>query len=173
MLKNLSVRFDPVEDRLLMRLEFEAEEGGAREHWLHLTRRVCAAWRGDLQKMSDLSAELPARLDPVAKAVVAQAHHQVMASQATTRTEPAPKLQPPGVPALVTGIGCGRRKDDGRWVIRFDLRDQPALTLVLSTQTLHALVDALSRRVAVADWALPLLPVDRPVGPSPSSAPLH
>lgn len=174
MLQNISVRYDPVEDRLVLRLSLKTEAGPA-EHWLQLTRRVCASWRQDLQAMVDLSAELPPRLDKAAKAAVSAAHHQVMSSQVPVRTEPAPapeqRIHAEAV--LVTRVTCGRRRSDARWVVKFELRDRPPLALVLSTPTLHALVDAVSRRVLVAEWALPMLASEKPAPERPPAAPLH
>lgn len=161
MLLNISVRYDPLEDRLLLRLTLRVD-GQPVEHWLHLTRRICIALRRDLQAMVDLSAELPERLDKGARAVVSAAHHQAVSSQVPTRTEAADEAPAPEQPpALVTKVVCGRRRADARWVVQFERRGQPPLALVLSNPTLHALVDALSRRVAVAHWALPELPLER------------
>ena len=174
MLKNISVRFDPVEDRLALRLQMNTAEGEA-EHCLHLTRRLCASWRQDLQLMVDMSAELPARLDQAAKAVVSAAHHQVMSSQVPVHTEPAP-AQPPKAqarPVLVTKVTCGRRRKDGRWVLQFELAEKPTLALLLSTPTLHALVDAVSRRVQVASWNLPAVASERKPADRSPDAPLH
>lgn len=157
MLKNLNLRFDPVEDRLLLRLHLIGAGGLESVHALHLTRRLCAAWRGDLQAMLDASAGPPAHLGQGAKAAVSKAHHQAMSAQAVARTEPA---APPGddpvkeTPQLVTAVACGRRVSDSRWIVRFTLKNQTSIGLVLTAQTLHALVDALSRRVQVAQWAL-------------------
>ena len=160
MLKNLSLRFDPVEDRLTLRLVLQPPgEGAPAEHWLHITRRVCAVWRQDLQAMVDRSAEAPAASAPPAKAALSRAHHQAMASQATVRIEPAASAPAPEqAPDLVTQITCGHRRSDGKWVIRFERRNLPSLSLLLSAQTLHALVDSVSRRIASAGWGLNTLP---------------
>ena len=164
MLKHLSLRFDPTEDRLLLKLTLQTQTGQEATELLHLTRRICVQWRLDLQAMVDLSAQAPERLDPAAKAAVTQAHHQAVASQARTRTEPvSPSAEPAdhGPPALVTKIVCGRRRDDGKWVLSFERKDQPRLGLILSSQTLHALVDAVNRRVQSAQWGLAPLPVEQ------------
>lgn len=161
MLQNISVRFDPVEDRLVLRLVLKAQGHEQQEHWLHLTRRVCTAWRQDLQAMVDLSAQAPERLDHAAKAAVSKGHHQVMASQAKVRTESVtPQALPAQAPVLVTKIICGRRRSDQRWVLRFERKDLPALGLVLSSQTLHALVEALTRRLQTASWGLSPIPLE-------------
>lgn len=162
MLQNISVRFDPVEDRLVLRLVLKAEGQAPQEHWLHLTRRLWTGWRQDLQAMVDLSAQAPERLDPAAKASISKGHHEAMTRQASVRTGPAatPALTLQAGPVLVTKIVCGRRRTDGRWLISFERRRLPALGLVLSGQTLHGLVDALTRRVQAADWGLAPMPVE-------------
>lgn len=164
MLKQIKLRYDPTADRLLLDLQMQVQGAEMESHLLHLTRRVVQVWRRDLQAMVDLSAQLPQRMDPAARAAVSQAHHQALASQVKARTEPAPAPEvveegPP--PRLVTRIACGRRRDDGRWVLRFECTDGPSLGLVLSAQTLHGLVEALSRRVQSADWNLPAVASER------------
>lgn len=153
MLKDISVRFDPVEDRLLLRLGSHTP-GGDVDHWLHLTRRICSGWRKDLQAMVDLSAEVPQSLDAGAKAVVSASHHRALSQQVPARVETAPGPPNSIAPSLVTRVECGRRRSDGRWVLKFSLRDQTSLTLALSGPALHALVDALSHRVQGAGWGL-------------------
>lgn len=172
MLKNISIRFDPIEDRMTLRMVVQSGSDAPQEHWLHLTRRLCGVWRQDLQAMVDLSAQAPERLDAPAKASISQAHHQAMARQAQVRTEPAPSPAdgPTPQPVLVTRIVCGRRKADGRWLMRFERRDLPSLSLVLSSQTLHALIDALTRRIQSASWALPSLPFEQKALEQPSAA---
>lgn len=174
MLKNISVRFDPLEDRLVLRLLLKTAEVEV-EHCLHLTRRLCAGWRQDLQAMVDLSAELPARMDQAAKAVVSAAHHQVMSSQVPTHIEPAPARPDPAdiKPVLVSKVTCGRRRQDSRWVVQFEFAEKPPLGLLLSTPTLHALVDAVSRRVQVASWNLPPMATERKPADRAPDAPLH
>lgn len=172
MLQSISVRYDSVEDRLVLRLLIKSE-AGTTEHWLLLTRRVCAVLRQDLQAMVDISADLPARMDQAAKAAVSAAHHHVMSSQVPVRTEPAPPLESHQGAVLVTKVMCGRRRNDGRWIVKFELLGRAPLALVLSNPTLHALVDAISRRVQIASWALPALANERAAPERPPAAPLH
>ena len=172
MLKNLSLRFDAVEDRLLLRLHLIGAAGLESVHALHLTRRLCAAWRGDLQSMLDASAGPPSHLGQSAKAAVSKAHHQAMSAQAVARTEPAPPSDETAneTPQLVTAIACGKRVSDSRWIVRFTLKNQTSISLVLTAQTLHALVDALSRRVQVAQWALSPIAVESKEAAPPTLA---
>lgn len=163
MLKNIRLRYDPAADRLVLDMLLQAPEGPGERYVLHLTRRIVAIWRRDLQAMVDASAQLPARMDAAARAVVSQAHHQALAAQVKTRTEPAPtpEEETSRPPRLVTRIACGRRRDDGRWVLQFECAQGPNLGLMLSARTLHGLVDALSRRVLSAEWNLPPMATER------------
>jgi hypothetical protein len=207
MLKNIGVAYDPVEDRIVLRLTLQADEEGEAvpaaqgihdaqvgepdgaqgvtqraaeagiatvEHALHLTRRVCAALRPDLQAMLDLSAELPAHMDRAAKAAVSSAHHQAMASQVPMRTEPAPGPPPARArPRLVRQAVCGRRRSDRRWVLRFEFEEGQPLSMLLSGTTLHALAGALAKRVQAAQWGLPPLPHERQSADPPRATGLH
>ena len=168
MLQNISIRFDPVEDRLALTITARAEGGAVQEHRLHLTRRICLAWRPDLQTMLDRSAQLPPRLGPEARAAVSKTHHQAMASQADLRTSPT-VADPAGQAvkhALVTRINCGQRRHDGLWVLRFDLFSGPAVSLVLEGKTLHGFVDGVVGQMQASGWDLPPLPVESQAGPS-------
>lgn len=175
MLQNISVRFDPVEDRLVLKLILKAAGQHSQEHWLHLTRRTCAHWRQDLQAMVDLSAQAPERLDPAAKRDISSGHHQAMASQAKMRSESVLDGAPPAhAPLLVMKITCGRRRSDQRWVITFERRHLPALGLILSDQTMHALGRAVTRHIQAAAWALPPIPMESaPTGPAKEGGPWH
>lgn len=181
MLEKIGIRFDPVQDRLVLRLTVKVGRGNAGqaepvEHWLHVTRRVCATWRQDLQAMLDLSVQAPETVDPPTKRALSSAHHQAMAEQAASRTERAVYATASlPEPALVRRVVCGRRRADGRWMIRFEALDRPALTLFLAAQTLHGLVAMLSQRVRDTGWDLPALPSEARAapGPSPGGAHLH
>lgn len=169
MLKSLSLRFDAVEDRIVLRLVADDAE-----QWLQLTRRVCVQWRLDLQALVDASAQAPERLDPDARASVSSAHHQAMAAQATVRKEPVAGPPPPAiVPQLVTGIACGKRRSDGRWIVRFTTREGRDWTVQLTSESLHGLVDVLNAQVQLAHWALPPMPVQAATHAASGTSPLH
>lgn len=167
--ESLSLRFDAVEDRIILRLVADDAE-----QWLQLTRRVCMQWRLDLQTLVDASAQAPSRLDPMARAGISSAHHQAMAAQATVRKEPtAGPATPAIVPQLVTGIACGKRRSDGRWIVRFTTREGRDWTVQLTGESLHGLVDVLNRQVQLAHWALPPMPAQAEVPAASGASPLH
>ena len=153
MLQNISVRFDPVEDRLVLRLTCLEREQRS-DHWLLLTRRVCVQWCKDLQAMMDLSSQAPERLDSHAKTVFSAAHHVAVASQVPIRREAAAVPDAESELTLVTKASCGRRRNDGRWVVKFEFRDREPLVMVLSSPTLHALADVIAQRVSAANWGI-------------------
>lgn len=159
MLESISIKFDPVEDRLLLRVRSRDGEGVSREQALHLTRRVCAHWGRQVQAMVELSAEVPQRLDRPARQAMAVSHHQAMAHQANYRPPAPEEARPPEqAPVLVTDITCGRRRSDGRWVMKFELQRQAPMSLVLSGRTMHGVIDLLARRLKDTGWGLAPLP---------------
>lgn len=171
MLENLSLRYDPVEDRIVLCIRVRIAGEPVQLHWLHLTRRLCVAWRRDLQAMVDQSAQVPARLDAPARVALSAAHHEAMHPKALTRQE-APTEKPADNQRylLATQVHCGRRRSDGRWMLGFDCRDHPRLTLFVGSAVLHGLVEALSRQVAKAGWALEPQASERAIPASPAAA---
>lgn len=159
MLRQIKVRYDALEDRLLLSLALDAQT-----HHLLLTRRVWIRARVALQKLLDLSAEAPANLPQTVQRSLSAAHHQAVAAQTPAELE---RSAPPGAPAdavLVTALQLGQRKATAgastprRWVLQFELHQRPELTLVLQDKTLHALVGALLHREQSTQWGLPALP---------------
>lgn len=150
MLKRIVIRYDPIEDRLVVCLVAEQTE-----HWLHLTRRLAAQWRRDLDVVIERSAQAPDRLDPGARATVVRAHHQAMAAQAHMRTTPpedAPAATPQPAPELAVGVACGLNRGDGRWLVRFAFAQNRHCTVALSPESMHGLIDLLDAQMLKAGW---------------------
>jgi len=164
MLDSLKLRFDPVEDRLVLTVTGK-QDATAPPTTLHLTRRLCAAWQGDLAEVLRLSAQPPARLEPKVQTLMAAANHQALAAQAVRRSEPVSTDEAARPAQLVTRVTTARERTTGRWVLRFELRNAPPLTLTLSDQTMHALIDAFGERVTGAHWQLPPLATKIPDDP--------
>jgi hypothetical protein len=164
MLRQIKVRYDPLEDRLQLSLLMDEHT-----HYLMLTRRVWVRARLGLQRLLDLSAETPAGLPRSTRDSLSAAHHQAVAAQTPAEREPAEAVGAPSGAALVAEIRVGERKAAAgagarrAWVICFVLHQQPELRLVLNDKTLHALVSALLQREDTAQWALPALPARAPM----------
>lgn len=162
MLKSLNLGYDALEDRLVLRVRTDESPD---DQVLHLTRRVCAQWRVDLERLVDQSAQVPEHLPAATRAAVASAHHQAVAAQAPIRGEPPPP-PPRGPVHLVTGIRCGHNRSNQHWVVQFTAANGGQLNLQLSQQTLHGLVNLLRQQVAKAGWGLPAQASDQ----APSTA---
>ena len=160
MLRQIKVRYDTLEDRLLLSLQMDGQT-----HHLLLTRRVWKRARLALQRLLDLSAETPSSLPRIVRDSISAAHHQAVASQTPAVREPSLASGTPPEAALVTGLRLGERKAAAgakasrRWVLLFELNDRADLRLVLNDKTLHALVGAMLQREESAAWSLPALPV--------------
>lgn len=172
MLKNIRIRWDPIEDRLILRLTSHVD-GKDVDHWLQVTRRVAAGWRRDLGQLADRSAQIPERFDPHVKATLAAGHHHAVAQQAPMRVEPVETTETQGPTELVRQIRCGQRKSSGDWVQLFDLCNGATLTLNMTDTTLHGFIKALDNQLAQSQWGIlpPVLPP--PIDPPPLASGLH
>lgn len=164
MLNRLSLSYDCDEDRLAMLVVTRDGEGTEQHQLLHITRRVCAEWRRDLQVMIDMSAASPETLTSEQRAAASRAHHEAILKIGRGSQQPSTASGQTSLPqgTLVTRVISGRRRRDGAWVVRFVRRGCSSLSLVLSNEAMHGLAEALSRRVIAASWGLPPLPLDRP-----------
>lgn len=159
MLRQIRVRYDALEDRLQLTLHSETQT-----HHLLLTRRVWMRARVALQRLLDLSAQLPAHLPQTVRESISAGHHQALAAQTPTANEPVETAGVPADAALVTEIRLGERKQPGldagqrSWVLEFRLHQRSEVRLVINDKTLHALVGALLLREQATDWGLPALP---------------
>ena len=167
MLRQIKVRYDALEDRLLLTLQMDELV-----HHLLLTRRIWKRTRLALQRLLDLSAATPASLPRSVRESISAAHHQAVASQTPAAREPAPAVGAPAQAALVTGLHLGERKpstgapEQRSWVLLFEVNARPDIRLVLNDRTLHALVAALLQREQSAGWSLPALPAHAALVPS-------
>ena len=126
MSRAFGLRYDPVEDRL----EAEVEAPDEARYRLHLTRRVCAHLAERFDQLAQASAQVPESADPSVRKAIASSHHDAFAAQVTLgRTERAahdPQARTGAHLALVTGIRCGRRRTDQKWVLEFHYRTRSA-----------------------------------------------
>jgi hypothetical protein len=154
MLQSVGITYVPEEDRL--RIDIRAKDGA--ESSFLLTRRVCAAWLRDLEAMAVKSAQVPEHVDPAIRTSIASAHHSALAQQAKyghSRQEAAERLPDP---SLLSRIGCGVDRRSGQWALRFFGTKNQVVTLSLSPQTFHGVVELLRKQLAATDWGLQLLP---------------
>jgi hypothetical protein len=79
----------------------------------------------------------------------------------------------PTGPTLLTSIRCGRRRSDGRWVIRFVAGSEPTQSLVLTDETLVAIIDALGHQLKSSGWGLVPVLERTPVGVQARPSQLH
>lgn len=173
MLRNVRVRYDGAEDRLVLGLT-TAIDATSVEHSLLLTRRVWIQSRRDLLAMIEASAAPPAHLEPGVQRMLSAAHHQAVAAKTELHNEPSAPVRPAPTDAkLVAAIRCGRRRSDQMWVLAFALADKAELTLIVSDKTLHALVNALTRCETTTGWGLDPLPLAASLADTPTPTGLH
>jgi hypothetical protein len=168
MLDRLSIRYDPTEDRLELDVVTRRPAGDdAREYRFALTRRVTRDWLAQLARAVELSAPLPAHVDPATRREIAGTHHRALASQARyARASDAPARAPRVTgsrPVLLRRIDCARRRDGERWLLRLRHGAGESLDLVLTPATLHGVIELLCRRLQQTDWGLAApVPADSP-----------
>jgi hypothetical protein len=157
-LESLALRYSPVEDRLELRVRSREP---AQEYRYALTRRVTLRLAQQLAKAVELSAEMPAHVDPAVRRSISLAHHEAVASQASIQRGPGAGEAPLATgeaPVLASRIDCGRSKDGRLWLLRISGPGRTAVALTLAPKTLHGLVELLRRRLAEAQWGVELLP---------------
>jgi hypothetical protein len=162
MLEKLSLVYDPAEDRIVLTLQLGGSAGTQRRV-LALTRRICATWRGDLAAMAELAEREPQSAYAAQKAAPGFASTKPVKEPAELPAAGATgdsdsELEAAAVVVeLVTRITCARRRADGRWVLKFQLRAGQPFSLTMSDTALADLSAALARRIKAAQWALPPL----------------
>ena len=159
MLDRLTVRYSADEDRLELRI---LTRDPAREYRFHLTRRVTRDWLAQLAKAVDMSAEVPAGVDPATKRAIARSHHEALAAQVRYEgagADPAGLERMTGEkPALIKRVECARRKDGQRWLLRLRYGDGQGLALTIAPATLHGVIELLRKRLQECEWGLAFLP---------------
>lgn len=156
MLREISIGYDPVEDRL--HLQLRCRDGNTDvNHRLMLTRRLALPFRGGLQDLVRRSAQVPDTLSEPAQRALEAGHHQALLEKTPLHRErrtPVADDEPP--PRLVLQAVCGTRRTDHRAVVRFAFKHGEPITITLSDRTLHALTASINDRIRQAGW----LPAD-------------
>lgn len=175
MLRDISLSYDPEEDRLRLRIRSGSDDDMA-VHRVALTRRVALAWRADLRVMQEAMAQLPAALPQPVRQEWVQGHQSALSEQLPRRKlPPAPEDLDPSAYALALQVSCGRRRSDKRWVVTIRSRGVPTATLTLADNVTAALATMLEQRLAEARWLATPAAASNETKPAPasSSQPLH
>lgn len=152
MLGEISIGYDPVEDRLLLRFRSGAGDGELL-HRLLLTRRLSLSLRVGLRDLVRRSAQVPQTLSEPTRRVLEAGHHQARLKQTTMHTEQRRQVPDGGIASrLVFKAVCGTRRRDSKAIVRFEFPIGEPLTIELSERTLHALAAGLDDRVRRAGW---------------------
>ncbi len=158
MLHSVQIRYDANEDRL----EIVVRVNDDAAYRFHLTRRLAVKLAGQLQILATWSAEVPASVDPVTRGSLTASHHTAVAAQASfgPGKPPATSLtvHTGDRPMRLDDVQCGRRQEDGKWLLGFRYAGKETLSLVLQQATLHGIIELLRRKLKEADWGLSLLP---------------
>lgn len=152
MLREISIGYDPIEDRIRLKLLWH-EQGSDVSHRLALTRRISLPLRGGLQDLVRQSAEAPDHLPaPVQEALVA-GHHQAQLEQTALRRKPRqPTTEQEPDSRLVLRAVCGVRRRDKQPVLRFEFQRGEPLTIAFGERSLHALAASLDKTMRTAGW---------------------
>lgn len=178
MLTGIRLRYDETEDRIVLKTA-RVEGGVESELSLLITRRACIGWRADLRAMIDIMQREPqsvfkqpgaALRRPAANAP--QSATVPSANAGTGRRDSG--AQPLGSEhLLVSAVECARRRTDGRWLIKFKIKDHRMLTLVLSDDSLQRTATGLDKLLPKCDWAMPTMKVAPIAKPGGSLGSLH
>lgn len=163
MLTGIRLRYDETEDRIVLKTT-RVESGIETELSLLITRRACIRWRADLRVMTETAQREPQSVFKQPGASLRKATSPAEpphAAQSAGVDEQPPSIQPPanGAQMLVSAVECARRRTDGRWLIKFRIKDQPMLTLVLTDDSLQRTANGLDKLLPKCDWAMPSMKV--------------
>ncbi len=152
MLREISVGYDPAEDRIHLQLRCcEGDTDVA--HRLLLTRRLCLPLRVGLQDLVRRSAEVPESVAAPARQALQAGHHQARLQQTSMTSERRESITTgDSPPRLVVRALCGTRRRDGKCVVRFECLAGEPLVVTLSDRTLHALAAGIDDRMRRAAW---------------------
>lgn len=152
MLREISIGYDPVEDRIQLRLLCH-EQGNDVNHRLALTRRISLPLRAGLQDLVRQSAEAPDTLPPPVQEALVAGHHQARLEQTEIRRKPTqPSVGDETASRLVLRAVCGVRRRDKHPVLRFEFQQGEPLTMAFGERSLHALAASLENRMRMAGW---------------------
>ncbi|SHK20756.1 hypothetical protein SAMN02745216_03061 [Desulfatibacillum alkenivorans DSM 16219] len=154
----INVRYDPAEDRLLLRMNASTPEGAA-EYRLWLTRRfVQLMWQG-LEKAMKADQEFDPAVQPSQQEAVRQFKEEAALSSADFSTpyrNEEKTVMPLGEnPVLITKMQI-KRAEDGKKVLIMQGEEGPAVTLALAENMLHSVRKLIADAADRAGWGLSL-----------------
>lgn len=156
----IALRFDPVEDRLALRIS----SANGEERIVHLTRRFTRLLATALERIAAETAGSPADSEAGQRSNLAALHHEAIAAQTRIEFRKArgsPQLRDQ-LPLLATGVRTGRKKSTPvRWMLELTCQGQRRIMLTLSTRMLHGFIDLLRRHLPETDWGIELLAAPR------------
>lgn len=168
-LHQLNIHFDPVEDRLLLRMTVAGADG-RHEYRIWLTRRFIGLLWQSLQRTIDDVLQADQRISPSGRDAVRRFQQESALAQAdfsTPYAEGAADAPLGETPLLVSKARVGRAAQGGS-VLTLEAAGGPAVRINLNDQLLHAFMKLLSDGARNAQWGLNL-PLATEQDPAPSA----
>lgn len=162
-LHQIQIRFDPKEDRLLMRIKTSDEA----EFRFWLTRRYVKLLWPIVLKMLEADQQIVSQGDPTAKSAVLSFQHEKALQQSDFSTEFKEETStlPLGeTPVVLARIQLKQRKD-GLNVLCMHPEKGEGIELSMNKMLLHSFSKLLTDAVAVSEWDIELRIADEGIDP--------
>jgi len=156
-IEQMQIKFDPVEDRLLMRVS----GGDNLEFRFWLTRRFVKLMWPALSHALKQSPLVQTQLSPLARKEMLAFEHQKAVSDSDFRTpyRETPKTCPLGDEPVLLAKMQTRRNADGSFTLALGPQSGAGIDLALNNGLLHSLAELIRNGAALAHWELPT-PID-------------
>lgn len=150
----IQVRYDEMEDRILLRLS--TTEGSEFRFWL--TRRFVRRLWEMLVQMLEWDQAVQQQHDAQTRRTVLDIQHEGYARQAnySQKFEETPRTMPFGEAPIVLVKARGKRRDTGTQVLSLRPQEGHGIDMTLDTKLLHIFSRLLREAVAKADWGMTL-----------------
>ena len=154
-LNQLNISFDPLEDRLLLRMTSGTKDA-LTEYRLWLTRRLVKLLWPVLNKMLETDTTLLSRVSGDNRKAVLEFQQEAALSKADfatpyTKEEKQTPLGPK--PLLVSRIQAGKGQD-GRQILSLKTADNQGINISLTPHTIHSIKKLLVNSIKKAGWDL-------------------
>jgi hypothetical protein len=153
-LHQIQIRYDPVEDRLLLRVSTTADE----EFRFWMTRRFVDGLWGILVRMLEWDEAVRRQFDQETRRNVLEIQHEGYAQQGdfTKAFECARRRLPLGEAPVLLGQAKGKKAGEGLHLISLHPQQGQGIDLTLDTKLLHIFVRLLREAVTKAAWGMDL-----------------